>query len=303
MGHWLDTVMALLQSETTDLRQLAIMAGGNPKTFYRGTRIEDIDPEGQDLSGLDFGREQNARFLAELLRKAHHEGKLSAMEISYLNNSPELLKALQYLSPRAERVFREKLGVGVMPQSYSDIATQFGVTRERIRQIYNKTIRALIRYLEAEYKNVPDENILEEDELSSKSLEALDEISLATKQEERLAILFKAILSDHRVGPSMLRKYTFENSKLASETINQMRTEMNEPNFDSRRTHEYIIFSVRRAITDAYPLRKGEMLLYLAKHLADFPETRNLIQERLNSTKSMFVEPIRAKIQSFLDKR
>jgi hypothetical protein len=55
MAHWLQTVVDLLQAPTTDLRELAKLAGANPKVFYRGARFRDgLDISGQDLRGMEF---------------------------------------------------------------------------------------------------------------------------------------------------------------------------------------------------------------------------------------------------------
>lgn len=56
MAHWLDMVVELLQASTDDLRELALIAGGDPKTFYLGTDLGKLDTEGQDLSGMEFYR-------------------------------------------------------------------------------------------------------------------------------------------------------------------------------------------------------------------------------------------------------
>jgi hypothetical protein len=54
VSHWLSKVIELLQVETADLRELARLAGGNPKTFYRGARLDGVDLRGQDLRGMQF---------------------------------------------------------------------------------------------------------------------------------------------------------------------------------------------------------------------------------------------------------
>jgi squalene synthase HpnC len=54
MSHWLDKVVTLLQSETSDLRELARIAGGDPRTFYRGANMNGSDFCGQDLRGMEF---------------------------------------------------------------------------------------------------------------------------------------------------------------------------------------------------------------------------------------------------------
>jgi hypothetical protein len=54
MSYWLEKVLVLLNADTSDLRELARLAGGDPKTFYRGVDPSRIDAEGQNLEGMEF---------------------------------------------------------------------------------------------------------------------------------------------------------------------------------------------------------------------------------------------------------
>ena len=54
MIHWLQKIITILETETADLRELARIAGGNPKTFYRGINLEDLDVKDQNLEGMEF---------------------------------------------------------------------------------------------------------------------------------------------------------------------------------------------------------------------------------------------------------
>jgi hypothetical protein len=54
MAHWLEKVIALLKAETADLRELAYLAGGDPKVFYKGIDLHQLDTEGQNLEGMEF---------------------------------------------------------------------------------------------------------------------------------------------------------------------------------------------------------------------------------------------------------
>jgi hypothetical protein len=54
MAHWLDKVVTLLQARTSNLRELAELAGEDPRTFYRGVMLSELDVEGQDLTGMEF---------------------------------------------------------------------------------------------------------------------------------------------------------------------------------------------------------------------------------------------------------
>jgi hypothetical protein len=52
--HWLEKAAELLQAPTADLRELAYLAGADPKTFYRGISLKDVDVTGQNIEGLEF---------------------------------------------------------------------------------------------------------------------------------------------------------------------------------------------------------------------------------------------------------
>ncbi len=54
MPHWLEKVITLLQADTSDLRELARMAGSNPRIFYRGISLADLELSGQDLQDMEF---------------------------------------------------------------------------------------------------------------------------------------------------------------------------------------------------------------------------------------------------------
>jgi predicted GIY-YIG superfamily endonuclease len=67
--HWLDKVIALLQADTADLRELAHIAGGDPRIFYRGIKLEDLDIAGQNIEGMEFsppGNQNDRRGQLEL---------------------------------------------------------------------------------------------------------------------------------------------------------------------------------------------------------------------------------------------
>jgi hypothetical protein len=54
MTHWLAKVTEILESDTSDLRRLASIAGFDPKLFYRGADLSRADIRDQDLRGMDF---------------------------------------------------------------------------------------------------------------------------------------------------------------------------------------------------------------------------------------------------------
>src|SRR5579864_5741440 len=88
MAHWLQTVSALLASETIDLRELARTAGGDPKTFYRGANLDGVDICGQDLRGMGF----TGLGLAAV--RFDKFTRLSAKQMAELNSNPRATRVL-----------------------------------------------------------------------------------------------------------------------------------------------------------------------------------------------------------------
>lgn len=54
MPHWLDRVILLLRANTANLRELARIAGADPRTFYRGIDPAHLDLTGQNIEGMEF---------------------------------------------------------------------------------------------------------------------------------------------------------------------------------------------------------------------------------------------------------
>lgn len=54
MPHWTKNIIDIFEADTLDLRELAIIAGGDPATFYQYTNIDTLDIRGQNLRGMTF---------------------------------------------------------------------------------------------------------------------------------------------------------------------------------------------------------------------------------------------------------
>lgn len=52
MRDWLKGVVRILEADTGDLRELAIIGGADPATLYIGTNLDGVDIRGQDLRGM-----------------------------------------------------------------------------------------------------------------------------------------------------------------------------------------------------------------------------------------------------------
>lgn len=57
MPHWLKTVIEIFEAPTSDLRELAHLAGGDPRTFYRGVNLSDLDTKGQNIDDMQFSNQ------------------------------------------------------------------------------------------------------------------------------------------------------------------------------------------------------------------------------------------------------
>jgi hypothetical protein len=65
-SDWQRTVIQLLLADTSDLRNLATIAGADYRTFYRGANFRSADLSGQDLAGLDLsGATRNTKLLLQ----------------------------------------------------------------------------------------------------------------------------------------------------------------------------------------------------------------------------------------------
>ena len=57
--------------------------------------------------------------------------------------TPTITEALSLLTPREERIIRERFGIGVEAKTLEEIGRDLSVTRDRICQIEHKTLRKL----------------------------------------------------------------------------------------------------------------------------------------------------------------
>jgi hypothetical protein len=75
MSHWLEKVIILLEADTSDLRELARLAGGDPRTFYKGVDIKKLDLADQNIEGMEFSDNNfdAQQEQAELALRAHQQ--------------------------------------------------------------------------------------------------------------------------------------------------------------------------------------------------------------------------------------
>ena len=98
----------------------------------------------QDPTSLDIpiGEDGDAT-LADLIEAPDAINPHAAAEARALRDC--VVEALAELTPREERVLRMRFGIGMADHTLEQIGNQFGVTRERIRQIEAKALEKLSR--------------------------------------------------------------------------------------------------------------------------------------------------------------
>jgi hypothetical protein len=96
LKHWLEMVAVLLQAETSNLRELCRIAGGDPRTFYRG-----VDPKELELTDDDwefFQQDAVAEALERIGSSRRQEERVALALDQILRDKRVGLLALQELA-------------------------------------------------------------------------------------------------------------------------------------------------------------------------------------------------------------
>ena len=113
------------------------------KTELTPQRVREILRISQDPLSLDspVGDEDDSH-LADFIEDQH---AVMPADVATANSlSEQIMSALDELSDREKEVVRMRFGLdGNQPQTLEEVGRQFGVTRERIRQIESKTLAKL----------------------------------------------------------------------------------------------------------------------------------------------------------------
>jgi hypothetical protein len=118
------------------------------------------------------------------------------------------------------------------------------------------------------------------------------------RQEERVTLLMTAILSNPPVGKSALLQYRGDRAKMATWAIAELRKAFIDTNWPS--DERVIAALVPRLFTKQFPMARGDLLFFLAKHLGKWPQVNGAIRAVLQKTHSMFVDFWRKEIEETL---
>ncbi len=136
----LNTALKNIRAEGGDSPSIDELAG---RLDLRGEQVEALLMADLDYVSLDQNvGEDYERTLSEVIRDESYvppDEKLTSREIN-----GEVERALSSLSPRAEKILRLRYGLGDdRPHKLKEIGEHFGITRERVRQIEQQSIREL----------------------------------------------------------------------------------------------------------------------------------------------------------------
>jgi hypothetical protein len=131
--------------------------------------------------------------------------------------------------------------------------------------------------------------------------ELLSLVRRTGRQEERVALLMAAILSNPTVGKSALLQYQSDRAQMAAWAIAELRKTFIDTNWQS--DEPVIAALIPRLFTKQWPMTRGDLLLFLAKHLGKWPRVNSAIREVLERTRSIYVEGSRKEIEDALAAR
>lgn len=101
--NWIATIARILCAQTADLRELALIAKGDPRTFYIGTSLDGVDLRGQDLRGMLLPNLDLAKVRLDDATRLDDTDQNSLQVTEILKDNPEefIAAALVYVaSPR-----------------------------------------------------------------------------------------------------------------------------------------------------------------------------------------------------------
>ena len=135
---------------------------------------------------------------------------------------------------------------------------------------------------------------------SGRVSEILRRAKAAGRQEERVAILIDALLEDRDTGFAALTQYGKDRAQFANWALQELRSHFFARE-DSRKNDQLIVAHlIPRFFSHYYTLSRGELLLYLATHLAKWPAVNQALRQTLNRTASVFVNNFRKRIDQIL---
>jgi hypothetical protein len=213
----------------------------------------------------------------------------------------DLLVAAAANPPAADRIrrVRPRLDAQFSPGGAIDVE----VSALDVDRDLNASLSSIVCQLSHEFGGETYEPQLRRIDLSEfgtdpTSDDILRAVQSSPRQEERVAILIRALLVHPTAGLSALRRVN-DNARYACAVVEKLRRRVGENMHD--RQQELVIASlIPKMLSDAYPMRRGEMAYYLAAHLADFPYIASVLSDRMARSNDVSFSRYRPAIEEML---
>ena len=119
------------------------------------------------------------------------------------------------------------------------------------------------------------------------------------RQEERVALTLDLMLKDRALGFALLQESENRGSKFENYAIEQIQASL-PSHIASINDQAAVASLVSKFFTYTFPMNRGRLLFFLARHLSKYPVVNKAIKRSLDRTASMFVEEYRTKINDLL---
>jgi Sigma-70 factor, region 1.1 len=258
----LTKAIKLLQAETADLRELAHLAGADPRIFYRGIRLEDLDVGDLNIQRMEF-----------------------STPLPVLNlTDPAVQKMIETAQAQGGYAIRDKIDTVLCNQGLTveQIEVAFEMLLEMGIKVVERDAASVLRAISAHGR---------QEERIAALLEAIlydynSGISaLVQFKHDKAKFANKAI--------SLIRQNLLtEESPLQQSLLTQ--------ESPSRRDEIIVARLVSRLLRAAFPTSRGLLLYFFAMHLAVYPLVNQAIRECLDRSNSLFIAPYRAEIERLL---
>jgi hypothetical protein len=124
-----------------------------------------------------------------------------------------------------------------------------------------------------------------------RSAHILDDIKRYRRQEERVAALIDALISDVAAAWNVFQNYT-DSAAFASKVIQHLRSVIRK-DMDGRTVEQCVSAQLPAIINAAYPFQKGRLLLDFAHILGKYRLIGNVIREKTLNSSSNSVTIVR----------
>lgn len=130
--------------------------------------------------------------------------------------------------------------------------------------------------------------------------ELIAAIAASPRQEERVAILMRIMILFPKEGINVAQYYPHHSAYEKAAAGKLFAAVSRERDITSNVMERILSGLTRQLISDAYPMRKGEVIFYFASHLSDFPLVRGQILDSFTRSNALSVNMLSEQINNAL---